>query len=151
MRVLFVCLGNICRSPTAEGVFRDAIAQKGLSIETDSAGTAAYHIGKGPDPRSQRVAEEYGYSIADLRARQATAEDFHAFDWIFAMDHQNWLDLEAIRPADSKARLVRLLDLPDGDLGDVPDPYYGGEEGFHQVVKLIRTAADYYLELWSSK
>ena len=151
MKVLMVCLGNICRSPTAEGVFRQRLAQAGIEAQTDSAGTAAYHIGNPPDPRSQAVAKDYGYPIGDLRARQVSAEDFEAFDWIFAMDQQNYQDLLAIQPANSRATLQRLLDLPGQDLGQVPDPYYGGDEGFHEVVSLIETAADAWIEQWQSK
>lgn len=150
MNVLFVCLGNICRSPTAEGIFRAQMAQAGIDAMTDSAGTAAYHVGNPPDPRSQAIAREYGYPIDDLRARQVQPQDFEQFDWIFAMDQQNLEDLKTIQPRGSRAQVRRLLDLGERDLGDVPDPYYGGEQGFHDVVELINTAAVHWIEQWQS-
>ena len=151
MKVLFVCLGNICRSPTAEGICRSKIRKRGLPIQTDSAGTAAYHVGNPPDPRSVQTASGYGYDLSDLRPRQVQPADFHEFDVILAMDHQNYQDLVAIRPADASAELVMMLGAGDSQSAEVPDPYYGGEQGFHGVVELLEGAADAWLERWSSR
>ena len=137
--VLFVCLGNICRSPTAEAVFR-ARAEE-ADIQIDSAGTGAWHVGNPPDPRSRAEGERRGYSFAGQAARKVRVEDFREFDFILAMDNSNLNDLKAIRPHNSTAMLS--LFLPDGS--DVPDPYYGGPDGFAKVVDLIEMAADYWL------
>jgi len=137
--VLFVCLGNICRSPTAEAVFRARAGD--TDIQIDSAGTGAWHAGEGPDPRSRAEGERRGYSFAGQAARKVRVEDFREFDFILAMDNSNLKDLKAIRPHDSTAMLS--LFLPDGS--DVPDPYYGGPDGFAKVVDLIEMAADYWL------
>jgi len=137
--VLFVCLGNICRSPTAEAVFRARAGEAGIVI--DSAGTGAWHAGNPPDPRSRAEGERRGYSFAGQAARKVRVEDFREFDFILAMDASNLADLKAIRPDDSTALLS--LFLPDGV--DVPDPYYGGPDGFSNVVDLIENAADYWL------
>jgi len=137
--VLFVCLGNICRSPTAEAVFRARAGD--TDIQIDSAGTGAWHAGEGPDPRSRAEGERRGYSFAGQAARKVRVEDFREFDIILAMDASNLRDLKAIRPNDSTAMLS--LFLPDGS--DVPDPYYGGPDGFAKVVDLIEMAADYWL------
>ena len=137
--VLFVCLGNICRSPTAEAVFRTRSGDSGIQI--DSAGTGAWHAGEGPDPRSRAQGEKRGYSFAGQAARKVRVEDFREFDFILAMDASNLRDLKAIRPNDSTAMLS--LFLPDGS--DVPDPYYGGPDGFAKVVDLIEMATDYWL------
>src|SRR3981189_1795003 len=126
-RVLFVCLGNICRSPTAEGVLRSLAAQEApdLALEIDSAGTADYHIGAPPDLRSQRAALRRGIDISGLRARQVTQGDFERFDLILAMDRENLRELEAMKPDNSRASLKSFLEYaPDLNLRDVPDPYY---------------------------
>ncbi len=137
--VLFVCLGNICRSPTAEAVFRARSANLGIAI--DSAGTGAWHAGEGPDPRSRAEGERRGYSFEGQTARKVTVQDFYDFDFILAMDASNLSDLRDLRPNDSQANLS--LFLPDGS--DVPDPYYGGPEGFSRVVDLIEFASDFWL------
>ena len=137
--VLFVCLGNICRSPTAEAVFRARAA--GTDIIIDSAGTGAWHVGNGPDPRSRAEGERRGYSFAGQAARKVEIRDFYDFDFILAMDASNLSDLKSMRPKDSKAMLS--LFRPDGS--DVPDPYYGGPDGFTHVVDLIEAASDYWL------
>lgn len=137
--VLFVCLGNICRSPTAEAVFRARAGDRNIQI--DSAGTGAWHAGNPPDPRSRAEGERRGYSFAGQAARKVRVSDFHDFDFILAMDESNLKDLKAIQPKDSSAMLS--LFRPDG--ADVPDPYYGGPNGFVQVVDLIEQAADYWL------
>lgn len=142
VEVLFVCLGNICRSPTAEVLFRHLVVSEGLAeaIHIDSAGTGDWHIGKPPDRRSQEVALQRGHDISELRARQVSAEDFHRFDYIIAMDTQNLANLEAMKPADFKGHLGLLLSFGHSDEREVPDPYYGGEEGFYHVIELIEDA-----------
>jgi protein-tyrosine phosphatase len=143
-RVLFVCLGNICRSPTAEGVFRHLLRQEApeLQVEVDSAGTADYHIGDPPDPRSQRAALRRGIDLSALRARQVVPADFARFDLILAMDRDNLVALEQRRPAHSRARLRLFLEYAT-DLGrlEVPDPYYGGARGFEEVLDLATAAS----------
>jgi len=140
--VLFVCLGNICRSPLAEGIFRDLAAREGVAVAIDSAGTGDWHLGHAPDPRAQAVADRNGLDISALRARLVTPEDFHRFDRIVAMDASNLANLEAMRPAEAKATLARLLDFADGvALADVPDPYEGGPEGFDETYRLVEAGA----------
>ncbi len=129
--VLFVCLGNICRSPLAEAALRAEAARAGLEIEIDSAGTGDWHLGYPPDPRAAAVAAKYGIDISHLRARQVSAADFARFDHIVALDAKNLADLQAMQPADSKAALSLLLDHVAGREGEaVADPYYGDESGF---------------------
>jgi protein-tyrosine phosphatase len=129
--VLFVCLGNICRSPLAEAAFRREAERLGLEVEIDSAGTGDWHLGHPPDHRAAAVARKNGVNISHLRARQVTPEDFRRFDHIVALDAQNLADLEAMRPADGKAQLSLLLDHVEGREGQaVMDPYYGEEEHF---------------------
>jgi protein-tyrosine phosphatase len=143
-RVLFVCLGNICRSPTAEGVFRQLLERQApeLAVEVDSAGTADYHIGDPPDLRSQRAAQHRGIDLSGLRARQATPEDFANFDYILAMDRSNLRELQAMRPRHSRAQLRLFLEYAPG-LGslEVPDPYYTGPSGFEAVLDLCAAAS----------
>jgi protein-tyrosine phosphatase len=143
-RVLVVCLGNICRSPTAEGVLRDLAAKEapGLPLEIDSAGTADYHIGAPPDPRSQRAALRRGIDISDLRARRITVEDFERFDLILAMDADNLRELQALRPRNSHAAVKLFLEYaPNAGLSDVPDPYYGDAAAFEKVLDLTTAAS----------
>lgn len=143
MKLLFVCLGNICRSPTAHGVVQQKFTDIGLDwIQIDSAGTAAYHIGNAPDPRSQKAAAEAGYDLSSLRARQVCEQDYFEYDYIFAMDRVNLADLEAQRPADSTARIELALAQTRNYREDVPDPYYGGEDGFKTVINLCEEIAD---------
>ncbi len=147
VKVLFVCLGNICRSPTAEGVFRQVVEDNGLShvIKTDSAGTAAYHVGEGPDERSQLAAKKRGYLISDLKARQVSDDDFFEFDYILAADFQNLKDLQDRQKLnlDGKARLGLFLDYLDEDSEqEIPDPYYGGAKGFEHVLDLCEKASE---------
>ncbi|BCA27789.1 low molecular weight protein-tyrosine-phosphatase [Metapseudomonas otitidis] len=143
MRVLFVCLGNICRSPTAEGVLRGKLEQAGLAerVEVDSAGTAGWHIGKAPDPRTCQAAAKRGYDLSALRARQVSAEDFQRFDLVLAMDHSNLRDLKALHAGRGNAPdlFLRRYDLATEE---VPDPYYGGEDGFETVLDLVEQACD---------
>ncbi len=144
VRVLFVCLGNICRSPTAHGVFEALVKSGGLEqcIEVDSAATSDWHIGKAPDPRSVAMAKERGVDLSTQRARQVSADDFHHFDYILAMDGQNLRDLQRIQPAGSRAQLSLFLAFDQqGDEQEVPDPYYGGKEGFAKVVDLVERAS----------
>jgi low molecular weight protein-tyrosine phosphatase len=143
-RVLLVCLGNICRSPTAEGVLRHLAAQAAphLKIQIDSAGTADYHIGAPPDLRSQRAALRRGIDISGLRARQVTQNDFVRFDLILAMDRENLRELEAMKPANSRASLKLFLEYaPDLNLSDVPDPYYRDAGVFDEVLDLTAAAS----------
>lgn len=130
-RVLFVCLGNICRSPLAEAAFRAEAERLGLDAEVDSAGTGDWHIGHPPDRRAAAVALRNGVDIAHLRARQVNSEDFRRFDHIVALDAENLSDLKRMRPADATAKLSLLLDHVEGREGQaVADPYYGDEGGF---------------------
>jgi protein-tyrosine phosphatase len=140
--VLFVCLGNICRSPLAEGIFRHRVEQAELTafFRIDSAGTGGWHVGDPPDPRSAAVAASRGVSLDGQRARRVDPEDFGRFDWIVAMDRSNLRDLERLREraATASAELVLLRDFdPDPGDGEVPDPYYGGPDGFDQVFDLV--------------
>jgi len=149
VRVLFVCLGNICRSPSAEGVFRDLVHKANLQdqIEIDSAGTGAWHIGNPPDRRAQKVAKERGIDIRDLKARQVHQHDFEAFDVIVAMDNSNREDLMSDCPAPFSHKISMLLDHAIDQQGeDVPDPYYGGEDGFHLMFDLIERGAQGLLD-----
>ncbi|RVQ69330.1 low molecular weight phosphotyrosine protein phosphatase [Croceicoccus ponticola] len=130
-RVLFVCLGNICRSPLAEAAFRAEAEAAGLAVHTDSAGTAAYHVGNPPDPRAIREAARNGIDIAHYRGRQVTARDFHEFTHVFALDADNLANLRRVRPVDGSAELALLMDMVPGRRGEaVADPYYGDEAGF---------------------
>jgi protein-tyrosine phosphatase len=143
-RVLLVCLGNICRSPTAEGVLRQLAAQEAprLELEIDSAGTADYHVGAAPDPRSQRAALRRGIDISGLRARQVSKDDFARFDLILAMDRSNLVELEDIKPGNSHAALKLFLDYaPELNLRDVPDPYYRDASAFDEVLDLTIAAS----------
>ncbi len=148
MRVLFVCLGNICRSPTAEAVMRGLLAERGLEdrVEVDSAGTIAYHAGEGADERMQRAAAERGYVLESI-ARQVEPEDFERFDLIVAMDQSNHEELELMAP-DGSGHKVRLLSefLPEGEPRDVPDPYWGGAQGFERVLDLIEEACPHIVD-----
>ena len=129
--VLFVCLGNICRSPLAEAAFRDEAQRLGLDVEIDSAGTGDWHLGHPPDRRAAAVAKKNGVDISDLRARQVGPADFQRFDHIVALDAQNLADLKAMQPAGAKAQLSLLLDHVEGRAGQpVADPYYGDDDHF---------------------
>ncbi len=142
--VLFVCLGNICRSPTAEGVFTALVERHGLagSILVDSCGTGDWHIGRAPDSRATAAAAKRGYDLRHLRARQVNIDDFDRYHYILAMDESNLRDLQALRPHHHKGHLGLFLEFaPNGDLVDVPDPYYRGDEGFVQVLDLIESAS----------
>lgn len=149
VKVLFVCMGNICRSPTAHGVFRRLVADRGLQhlIEIDSAGTHAYHLGEPPDRRAQQTARERGIDIADLRARRARQEDFFEFDYILAMDQDNYDHLSGICPDGMEGKLRLFMDFaPEFRVREVPDPYYGGSRGFDRVFDMVESAARGLLE-----
>lgn len=142
--VLFLCLGNICRSPLAEGVFRAEVERRGLaaSFHIDSAGTGAWHAGEPPDARSVAVARAHGVDISGQRARQLVGHDFGRFDWIVAMDGDNFRAASMRLPADARARVVRFMDfVPNAPGADVPDPYYGGPKGFQHVYDLLAAGA----------
>ncbi|MDP9198874.1 MAG: low molecular weight phosphotyrosine protein phosphatase [Pseudomonadota bacterium] len=143
-RVLFVCLGNICRSPTAEAVFRDLVARDapGLGIEADSAGTHSYHTGSEPDERSIAAAARRGIDMRGLRARTVTLDDFERFDLLLAMDQQNYRRLLQIAPPGRRDRVRLFLEYaPSLGRREVPDPYSGGAEGFDEVLDLVEAAA----------
>ena len=136
IRVLFVCLGNICRSPLAEAALRGEAERLGLDIQVDSAGTGNWHVGHPPDRRAAAVAKRNGIDISHLRARQVSPEDFHAFDHVIALDAQNLAELRAMQPPDGKAELSLLLDHAEGRRGQpVADPYYGRDEHFDAAWK----------------
>lgn len=144
IKVLFVCLGNICRSPTAEGVFRRLVAQHGLQgeIEIDSAGTHAYHIGKPPDSRAQQAARRRGIDISGLRGRRATVEDILRFDYVLAMDRENLENLLDICPSGQEHKIQLFLEYaPQRAEREVPDPYFGGDSGFDRVLDMIEEAS----------
>lgn len=144
MRVLFVCLGNICRSPTAEGVLRHKLREAGLAdqVEVASAGTGDWHVGKAPDKRSQAAAKLRGYDLSAQRARQVSRADFATYDLILAMDNSNLRHLQALQPANGKAELDLFLRRYQSPIDEVPDPYYDGDQGFEQVLDLIERATD---------
>jgi low molecular weight protein-tyrosine phosphatase len=145
VKVLFVCMGNICRSPTAEAVFRQYVEQAGLSeqIHIDSAGTHNYHIGEAPDRRAQQAARQRGYDMGALRGRQVGREDFHRFDYVLAMDRGNLAILERLRPSDADSYLGLFLDFARSHAErEVPDPYYGGADGFERVLNMVEDAAE---------
>jgi protein-tyrosine phosphatase len=149
MKVLFVCLGNICRSPTADGVMRHMVQSAGLQdqIVIDSAGTAAWHIGKSPDPRSQDYAYNRGYDLSPLRARQVNTDDFETFDLLLAMDSENYSNLMALCPAGAEHKVKKFLSYSRlKPQQDVPDPYYGGEQGFEHVLDLVEDACEQLLQ-----
>lgn len=140
--ILFVCLGNICRSPMAEGALRQAADAAGLALTIDSAGTSAYHIGSPPDGRAIRTAALHGANIAGLRGRQVAAADFERFDLILALDEANLADLRDRASADCRAEIALLMDCVPGRAGEaVADPYYGGEEGFEETWADVAAAA----------
>ncbi len=144
MKVLFVCLGNICRSPTAEGVLRVIAAREAadLRLEIDSAGTAGYHVGEAPDPRTRAAAARRGYDLSALRARVVEPADFETFDLILAMDEDNLRTLKRRAPVAARAHMQLYLEFaPELEVREVPDPYYGGPNGFEEVLDLVEHAA----------
>lgn len=144
IRVLFICMGNICRSPTAEGVFRRLVVEEDLDhlIQIDSAGTHDYHIGAPPDRRAQAAAAGRGYDLSDLRGRQVARTDFTEFDYLLAMDHDNLANLHRLCPSEQRHKLRLFLSFSERFKDEeVPDPYYGGDQGFDQVLDMVEDAA----------
>lgn len=145
-KVLVVCMGNICRSPTGEAVLNAKAASLGVNVEVDSAGTIAYHAGERSDPRSRAAGEARGYDFSSIRARQVTANDFEYFDEILCADKQNLADLQAICPKQSQYKLKLFLSYGDNGFDEIPDPYYGGDQGFERVLDLIENASIAFLQ-----
>lgn len=144
IKVLFVCMGNICRSPTSEGVFRQLVNDSGLTekIHIDSAGTHAYHVGQPPDSRAQAAARKRSIDLSSQRARKVKSSDFHEFDYIIAMDDSNVADLEYICPNEHQEKLHLFLSFAENiNHREVPDPYYGGEQGFENVLDMVEQAS----------
>ncbi len=144
VKVLFVCMGNICRSPTAHGMFESIVNKEGLSdsFEIDSAGTHAYHIGKQPDSRAQATAKGRGLDLSYIRARQVDKADFEHYDYILAMDNDNYVLLDQACASEYKDKLHMFLDFaPESSLHEVPDPYYGGSRGFENVFDMVEEAS----------
>jgi protein-tyrosine phosphatase len=147
--VLLVCTGNICRSPTAEGVMRERVRARGLDdrVRIASAGTHDYHVGEAPDPRSVSHAADRGYDLSALRASQVSPDDFRCYDYILAMDRGHLRILKSMAPREARARLGLFLDASARWTGeDVPDPYYGGAEGFRQVLDMVEEASEGWLD-----
>ena len=144
VKILFVCMGNICRSPTAHGVFRALVEKEGLSelIIIDSAGTHAYHVGNSPDKRSQETARRRGIDLSDLLARRVSEDDFDVFDYVVAMDQDNYMSLSEICPMHHVDKIHMFMDFaPEMRTREVPDPYYGGGAGFERVFDLVEAAS----------
>ncbi|KEQ13196.1 low molecular weight protein-tyrosine-phosphatase [Endozoicomonas numazuensis] len=148
MKVLFVCLGNICRSPTAHGVFAHQVEKAGLSgqIKVDSAGTSGWHNGAEPDGRSIKEAARLGYDLSFIRSRQVCASDFKEFDYVLAMDESNLSDLLAMCPPEYSHKVQLFLSFSDAPESEVPDPYYGGAQGFSDVLSLVERGGQSLLE-----
>ncbi len=149
--VLFVCMGNICRSPTAEAVCRKMATERGVDVRIDSAGTIAYHAGEKPDPRSQAAGEARGYDFSGIRARQVNEEDFELFDLILAADNKNLQDLAQRCPSQYQSKLALMLAPCEGNETQVPDPYYGGDQGFEHVLDLLEEACGKWLDKLTAK
>lgn len=143
VKVLFVCMGNICRSPTAQGVFESLVAEAQLEeyVLIDSAGTHAYHVGKQPDQRATQAARRRGIDLTSQRARRVETTDFSSFDYVLAMDNANLEDLLSICPDEHRVKVKLFLDFAAGSTTEVPDPYYGGSHGFERVLDLVEEGA----------
>lgn len=148
MKILMVCLGNICRSPIADGLLRKKVKEYRLVAEVDSAGTSAHHVGNKPDERMRKTADNFGTPIDFLRARQFTVEDFEAFDIIYAMDQSNYNNITALARNETDKSKVKLFlnELYPNENRAVPDPYFGGEQGFIDVYKMVDAATDKIIE-----
>lgn len=144
--VLVVCMGNICRSPTAEAVLRAKASMKGIELYIDSAGTIGYHQGERPDSRALTAGEARGYSFSGIRARKVEASDFEQFDLILAADRANLSDLHAICPEQHRSKLGLYLSYSESGVSEIPDPYYGGQHGFEDVLDLIEDATERLLD-----
>lgn len=146
MKILMVCLGNICRSPLAEGILREKAQD--LDVETDSAGTSSYHVDEAPDLRSIQIARKYAINISDLRGRQFTTDDFDNFDKIYVMDQSNYQNvLRLARNDEDRAKVDLILnEIMPGSNSEVPDPYYGGDQGFENVYRMLDEATDKIIE-----
>lgn len=144
MRILMVCLGNICRSPLAEGIIKEKFSKHGITAEADSAGTAAYHVGEPPDERSREVAAKHGIDISGQRARQFEVSDFDRFDKIYAMDSQNFSNIAALARNNNDLDKVDMIlnESYPGENRQVPDPYYGGKNGFEKVYQMLDEACE---------
>ncbi|MEJ2515256.1 MAG: low molecular weight phosphotyrosine protein phosphatase [Gammaproteobacteria bacterium] len=154
MRILFVCMGNICRSPTAEGVFRKLVTDAGLQdrIHVESAGTHGYHVGAPPDRRAASAARARGFDLSGIEARRVSPDDFDQFDLIVALDSDNYGHLSGMAPRDARAEIRRLMDFAsEGSGRDVPDPYYGGLNGFELVLDMVEDACAGLLREASSR
>lgn len=147
MKLLMVCLGNICRSPMADGLLRKKVKDNGLNVTVDSAGTANYHVGKKPDERMIATARKFGVNLEELRARQFSSTDFDEFDLIYAMDKSNYRNIVSLARNENDKKKVQLIlnELYPGQDLEVPDPYYGGEQGFVDVYKMLDDATDLIL------
>ena len=145
-RVLFVCLGNICRSPAAEGVLRAKARDRQMSLYIESAGTGAWHAGDPPDSRMIKAAGRRGYDLSHLRARKVDLSDFYEFDYLLAMDLSNQTDLLELSPPNRDCDIRLFLDFSEGNTRETPDPYYGGPDGFEHVLDLIETGAEGFLD-----
>lgn len=145
-RILFVCLGNICRSPAAEGVLRTRARDRDINLFIDSAGTGAWHVGDPPDARMIQAAGKRGYAIGHQRARKVDLADFYEFDYLLAMDLSNHTDLLDLAPPNRSCDIRLFLDFADCETRETPDPYYGGTDGFAQVLDLIELGVDGFLD-----
>lgn len=148
-KVLVVCMGNICRSPTAQSIIEKKCQEAGLDIDIDSAGTIDYHRGKAPDPRAVQAAKLRGYDLSGLKARQVEQQDFDKADLILAADHDNLADLQAMAEDEHQVKVHLLLEYAQLGPQAIPDPYYGGDEGFKQVIDLLEQASDNLVKRWS--
>lgn len=145
-RILFICLGNICRSPAAEGVLRAKARDRGMKIYIESAGTGAWHAGDPPDGRMIKAAAKRGYDLSHQRARKVTDADFFEFDYLLAMDLSNHTDLLDLAPPNRECDIRLFLDFADCETRETPDPYYGGDQGFEHVLDLIELGAEGFLD-----
>ncbi|ABU71874.1 low molecular weight protein-tyrosine-phosphatase [Vibrio campbellii] len=145
-KLLVVCMGNICRSPTGEAVLRTKAKELGISVEVDSAGTISYHAGNPPDARSMQAGKQRGYSFKGMRSRKVTVGDFDEFDMVLAADKANLADLLDICPTEHRHKVSLFLSHGDSDYDEIPDPYYGGDAGFELVLDLIEDASEVILK-----